>query len=421
MMKRASALVLAAGLIVGSYATDARVSVMGRQSHPWFYRDEVTVFVNPADMGLYPNLLYGSFGTVDGANAGGWASEFGDTPLLDPFFGGIFSFGTGGGDEDGGPMFSIGAFANRRDPILSRILTAGGGAADLDNPDFGLLNNLAEPLGKFDLMFGYDLGNGLKFGLGFYTALQSQKHQDVVLHQTEFYKGSLGFNWSIDQGLDVEAAVNVGISSISYAGSVIPDQDETTVTDGNLFLRGDLRFFSAIPAINGAFVPQVTLEYISFNEIVDVGAVTGPREREVTAIDLTGGAGLNVNIDRGFFFGGLQVLYTSESGGNEDYTSVGARLSFGVERNIVWDWFMIRVGGQKEFRHVTSGDASFFAENAISDGSDNDLVGLGFGVNIDQRLRIDVVTSESLPYTFTNLISGNISHLFNRVSATYRF
>jgi hypothetical protein len=192
---------------------------------------------------------------------------------------------------------------------------------------------------------------------------------------------------------------------------VIPGTvDPIVVSDGDYFMRGDVRFFSAVPAINGSFVPQVSLEYMSLN-----GA-------DIT--DLSGGVGINMNIDRGFFWTGLQGVYTQKNGGNTgDPQSIGARLSFGIERNIVWDWFLIRVGGQKEFRYTTLGGdkQSSWWENKPSDGSDNDLVGLGFGINIDNRLRIDFVASEDLPYTFTNLISGAQQYLFNRVSATYRF
>jgi hypothetical protein len=395
---RALALVLAAGFAVGSYATDARVAVMGRQANPWFYRDEVTVFTNPADMSLYPNMLYGSFGWIPQED---WAETsamyYKNTAPRDPFFGALFSHRLSG--EDGGPMFSIGAFMNRRDPMVDKLMNAGGG-----NLRDGY--NLVDPLGKFDLMLGYDLGNGLSLGAGIYTAIQTEKTNDVVVNQTELYKGSFGLNWNIEQGLDLEGAVNFGVINARYTDLIAGLQ---VVSEGEYFMRGDVRFFSAVPAINGSFVPQVSLEYLKLNE--------------EDHIDLNGGVGVNMNIDRGFFWAGLQGVYTQVNGGQDEHQSIGARVSFGIERNVVWDWFLIRVGGQKEFRHVSRGDGTNtqWWENASSDGTDGDLVGLGFGVNIDNRLRIDFVVSEALPYTFTNLLSGAEHHLFNRVSATYRF
>jgi len=397
MMKvKALALVLAAGFVVGSYATDARIAVMGRQNTPWFYRDEVSVFNNPADMSLYPNLIYGSFGWV-GSGDESQSFTYKNFNPNDPHFGAMLSHRFS--EEENGPMLSIGAFVNRRDYMVKKLMDTGGRDA---NGNY----NLLDPLGKIDLMLGYDIGNGVALGLGVYTAFQNKTLSDVIVDQTEFYKGSFGINWNIEQGLDFEAAVNGGITTAKYGGSV--NTAPIIVSENEYFLRGDVRFFSAVPAINGSFVPQVSLEFLKLNE--------------ENIIDLNGGVGVNMNIDRGFFWAGLQGVYTQVNGGNSDSHRIGGRLSFGIERNIVWDWFLIRVGGQKELRFKSDGNNnSSWEENRPSDGSDEDLVGLGFGINIDNRLRIDFVASEDLPYTFTNLISGAQHHLFNRVSATYRF
>jgi hypothetical protein len=428
MMKRkALALILAAGFAVGSYATDARIAVMGRQSTPWFYRDEVSVFNNPADMSLYPNLIYGSFGWIpNDETSDNFDRNFNPK---DPHFGGMISYRFS--EEENGPMLSIGAFVNRRDGMVEKLLEEGGtwsnarvvGNTTVDDIGTWLptgtstdsygKNRLIDPLGKIDVLFGYDIGNGLALGLGVYTAFQTEKEADKVKNQTEFYKGSLGLNWNIEQGLDFEASVNAGITTAKFdtsgnegnEGRLSPPY---VVSDGEYFLRGDVRFFSAVPAINGSFVPQVSLEYLKLNSR--------------NTIDLNGGVGINMNIDRGFFWAGLQGVYTQVDGGDKTDNSIGGRLSFGIERNVVWDWFLIRVGGQKELRFHSDGkNNSSWWENETNDGRDDDLVGLGFGINIDNRLRIDFVASEDLPYTFTGLISGSPHHLFNRVSATYRF
>jgi hypothetical protein len=431
MMKKALAVILAAGFAVGSYATDARVAVMGRQGTPYFYRDEVSVFINPADMSLYPNLIYGSFGWMSpDAESENW--KFKNTQPNDPLFGGMISYGFS--DEENGPMLSIGAFVNRKDYLLERLIDAGGRGARAGQLD----NNLVNPLGKLDLMLGYDIGNGLALGLGFYTAYQCERAGDFAKNKTALFKGTAGINYNIEQGLDLEASVNAGSTSAMWMRDSLAyvETNRTIVSNGDYFLRGDVRFFSAVPAINGSFVPQVSLEYITLNSIKHEQKVNSdgsvdvkPVNNEVNMTDLAGGIGINMNIDRGFFWTGLQGVYTQITGSDgNDKQSIGARLSFGIERNIVWDWFLIRVGGQKEFRLMTQGDNSEWYENpgpdrftSAADGTDSDLVGLGFGINIDNRLRIDFVASEDLPYTFTNLITGSSHHLFNRVSATYRF
>jgi len=406
-MKRALAVILAAGFAVGSYATDARVAVMGRQGTPYFYRDEVSVFINPADMSLYPNLIYGSFGWLS-PTAESQNYTLKNTQPNDPLFGGMISYGFS--DEESGPMLSIGAFVNRKDYMLDRLLDEGETGERAGQNDY----NLVDPLGRVDLMLGYDIGNGLALGLGFYTAYQCELNNNFIRNQTAIYKVTGGINYNIDQGLDFELDANLGFMNARWMRETQTanlDSEVHKVAVDDWFLRLDGRIFSAVPTINGSLVPQISVMYITF------------KERTVAEYDLAAGMGINMNIDRGFFWTGLQGIgKLKQGGGSGDPLSIGGRLSFGIERNIVWDWFLIRVGGQKELRNQKKGETeSIWIENPSSDGTDGDLVGLGFGINIDNRLRIDFVASEDLPYTLTNLISGAQHHLFNRVSATYRF
>jgi hypothetical protein len=413
-MKKALAIVLAAGFVVGSYATDARVVVMGR--HSAFYRDEVSIFKNPADISLYPNMLYGSYGwfAYDDSSS---INVYKNIYPKDPFFGAFMSHRFS--EEENGPMLSFGVFLNRRDYVLDNLFEAAAGLTNDSNRPVWL----AQPVGKVDLIVGYDLGNGLALGLGAYGAFQEKKENDDLIARTYVYKGTFGINWNLEQGLDLEASVNGGILSGKSVAFDVADNEPYlneglgVAADKDFFWRGDVRFFSAVPAINGSFVPQVSLEFMNFED--------------KSRLDLEGGIGLNVNIDRGFFWAGIQGLYTEDDNRrpNSTESSIGARFSFGIERNIVWDWFLIRVGGQKEVRNVNKDSkGSWWEENSpgfgkfgANDGEDGDLVSLGFGLNIDNRLRIDFVASEDLPYTFTNLVSGNKFNLFNRVSATYRF
>ena len=428
-MKKALAIVLAAGFVVGSYATDARVVVMGR--HSAFYRDEVSIFRNPADISLYPNMLYGSYGWLKPDTATS-SQSYQNVYPQDPFFGALMSYRFS--EEENGPMLSLGVFLNRRDDVLTGLLEQGKNDSvthlhDPTKPNESYAhkyNQLEQPVGKIDVVVGYDLGNGLAVGLGAYGAYQRIDIEDNMVALTSVLKGTLGINWNLEQGLDFEASVNGGIisgfSSVDSSESSYSERYDnklrSNVADGDFFWRGDVRFFSAVPAINGSFVPQVSLEFMNFDR--------------ANRLDLTGGVGINMNIDRGFFWAGVQGLYTeltvSGQNGNTE-SSIGGRFSFGIERNIMWDWFLIRVGGQKEIRNVSIGSGfSRWEENSpgfekfgAENGADGDLVSLGFGLNVDNRLRIDFVAAEDLPYTFTNLVSGNKSHLFNRVSATYRF
>lgn len=406
-MKKALFWLLAAGCCVGSYATDARVIAMGR--HDAFFMDEVSVFRNPANINVYPNMVYGSYGVLaqsgddTSSNNTKGLSRYNANPA-DPFFGAIVScsLNQNKANENASnqyPMLSFGAVFNRHDEILDYVTKS--------SPKYiGAFSDTFEnPLLRSDLMLGYTLSNGSMFGAGAYIAMQKNT-VDGQLYETNLIKGNLGVNIPVAKSMDLEGSVGFGtITAIGRNGDVV------TRADGDYFGRAELRLFSALAALNGDFVPHIKSEMLSL------------KEEDLFKLDLEAGLGININIDKGFFWSGLEFLYNQEDSSSSTATeSVGGRVSFGIERSIWWDWLVIRVGGQKEFRYASRGpDNGKFIENPTSDGSDGDLVGLGFGVNIENRLRVDVVAAEDIPYTFTNLISGPQKFLFNRVSATYSF
>jgi hypothetical protein len=118
----------------------------------------------------------------------------------------------------------------------------------------------------------------------------------------------------------------------------------------------------------------------------------------------------------------------------------GGIISFGIERNLWWDWFVMRVGGQKVISYASykaSDDAKFsvlcpsakngisceengkyFVTNPVSDGTTDDNIGFGFGVNIEEKLKIDFAVSEDFP--FRNLFQGG-TRWISKISATYSF
>ena len=112
-------------------------------------------------------------------------------------------------------------------------------------------------------------------------------------------------------------------------------------------------------------------------------------------------------------------------------------ISFGIERNIWWDWFVIRVGGQKSILYtdcnvnsknedkykdgkygICKEDGNFFTTNPLADGTSKDHIGFGFGINIEEKLKIDVTVAEDL--LFRNPFQGE-GRIFSRISATYSF
>jgi len=408
-MKKVVVGILLAGCVMSSFATDARVITMGR--HDNFFMDEVSIFKNPANINIYPNMVYGSYGEYRET-----AADTGDTRKnrdpVNPFFGSIVSYSLKQNSENRNqyPMVSLGAILNRRDEMLNYITP--GTSQYPGSP----LDNLHEPTGKIDLLAGYVLENGAMLGIGGYLAFQSEAGETDVQYETSLYKLNVGINVPVAKSTNLEISAGGGMLR-AKGDSIGIVNDKIVPANNDLFARGDIRLFSALSMINGDFVPHLGVLRVSLFD------------KEVTYTDVDAGIGLNVNIDKGFFWAGLEGLYKDLSNGDrgDSKTDIGGRISFGIERSIWWDWFVIRVGGQKELyydevdpidgREVTTR----WVENNPADGSDKDLVSLGFGLNVENRLRIDFVAAEDIAYTFTNLISGPQHHLFTRVSATYSF
>lgn len=416
-MRKLLMFILATGCYVSSFATDARVVAMGR--HDAFFMDETSIFRNPANINIYPNMVYGSYGVYKQADS---SSDVNETyralqttnrDPIDPFFGAVVSYSLNQGNENGSqyPMLSIGAIFNRRDEMLD-YLTMGtknyiGNSAEV----------LPTPVGKVDLLLGYVMSNGVMIGGGAYVALQKVKNNSSET-EASVYKGNLGLNWPVAKSIDLEVSLGGGsITAIADSVTYNAKKDSIistklkTLASNDYFFRAESRLFTALAVLNGDFVPHVRIDVLSLEQ------------RDIFKVDLAAGIGLNVNIDKGFFWAGLEFLYGQfDSASVSSREHVGGRVSFGIERNIWTDWFVIRVGGQKEIAYETDGpDKGKFIENSASDASDQDLVGLGFGINVDNRLRIDFVAAEDIAYTFTNLVSKPQDHLFNRVSATYSF
>ena len=416
-MKKAVVTVLLAGTLTSSYATDARVFSMGR--HDDFFMDEVSIFRNPANINLYPNLLYGSFGMYRFVPEDTIGNRNRDP--VNPFFGGIISHSLNQNSANGNqyPRFSVGAVFNRHDEMLDYITP--GTDSYCGSP----ADSFVSPVGKLDLMAGYVLHNGGMIGVGGYMAFQSlvtflPGQSDPVTadrYETSCYKGTIGINWPVAKSTNLEVSLVGGI--LRAMGDTAYSADphyrwKTIIANNDWFAKGDIRFFSALPMLNGDFVPHLGIQEVRLHG------------DSVSLFDLAGGVGLNLRIDKGFFWTGIEAMYKRCSYFNDSTKSgIGGRFSFGIERSIWWDWFVIRVGGSKTIMYLSSDSSgasrNWWDENSPSDGSDNDLVALGFGVNVENRLRVDFVAAEDMPYTFSNLISGSAHHLITRISATYSF
>lgn len=419
-MKKILAVVFLAGWFVGSYATDARVYTMG--GHDNFFMDDYSIFRNPANINYYPNMLIGSPGVyeesksdttvVDGSYPGLMRKN---TDPKSPYFGPILSYSLNQSSEAGAqyPLLSVGIMLNRYDEMLDYLDPSSATFQSINSINNSPVSSTADfvaPVGKIDFMLGYAMQSGAMIGAGGYFAMQRKEHGDTAI-ESNLYRGNVGLNYPIGRSMNLEVSAGVAVLKSLAIDSVTPIRSKTdTVANNNVSFRGDLRLFSALNSLNGDLVPHFGFEYIELSNYAK--------------LDFALGLGVNVNIDKGFFWAGVEGLYQAR-----DYklvkstpTGVGGRISAGLERNMIFDWWVWRIGVSKSLLYVTDGGTDgHWEQNPENDGSNKDCFALGWGLNIENRLKVDVVLAEDMFYTFSNLISGSSHHLTNRITCTYSF
>jgi hypothetical protein len=408
-MKRILGWILATGFIASCFATDARVLTMGR--HDDFFMDDISIFRNPANLNYYPNMLMGSMGVFK-QDASDTSQVKKNRDPVQPYAGTILSYSLNQSSEGGNqyPLLSIGMIFNRYDYMLDYISPH----SDVFQREFGSNNNfLEDPIGKMDLILGYAFPSGGMIGAGGYFAFQNEK-KDGITYASNLYKGNVGINWPIAKSMNIEASVD--ISSLNGKGTQNTGTDsvsELTVSNGDVSVKGDVRLFSALTSLNGDFVPHFGIEQINLYK------------GKYSATNVSGGLGVNINIDKGFFWAAAEGLYElkeTKLAGDTVTSNIGGRISAGLERNVIWDWWVWRIGVNKKIMYVSNGDNNGrWEQNPEADASDYDFFAFGWGLNIENRFKVDAVIAEDVFYTWTNLISGNMHHLTNRITATYSF
>ena len=106
MIKNKIIPILILGVFSLSFATESRIDCMGKNDR--FFLDDMSIFRNPANVGILSGYLTGSLGRV----------QSGEPDPLRPWFGGVLVFPISKDHK----VFYGGAF-NRFDPILDEIST----------------------------------------------------------------------------------------------------------------------------------------------------------------------------------------------------------------------------------------------------------------------------------------------------------
>ena len=398
-LKTVAAVGAAFGILgVGSaFATFARIESMGKNTT--YIMDDVSIFDNPANINLYSNYLIGEFGPYTQDVESGK-----NVDPQHPNFGGIFSISIGD-DNNPDPRISIGGLFGRINTELMQYLP------DVVIGENGAPTNVPETVTNFDGFLGGTLSDGNSWGLHVYIAQQDggDKAEDGNYQVKKNAFASVvqadgGLNYQISNYFDLE--FSLALARIQYG-----PEHHSFFDDGNFSWLIKSRAFFTLDAINGELVPALNLKFID---------APGLDEKHAQV-----GVGVNVALDRGFFWMGLDFIwnkrkahdwlynantktwtYDSRNEDNkhwDDRTDIGGMISFGIERNIWWDWFVIRVGGQKSI---------LYTKCNVNDK------GFGFGINIEEKLKIDVTVAEDL--LFRNPFQGE-GRLFSRISATYSF
>ncbi len=422
--------ILGVGMVHASYA---RIEAMGKNST--YVMDDISIFDNPANINIYPNYLIGEFGAyTDNKLEPGTNMD-----PQQPWFGGIFSLAMGMEDSRD-PRLSIAGAFNRVDEKLFSYLPDSVVSISTENIRSSV--GVPRPVTNFDGFLGGTLPNGNAMGLHVYIAHQQgamETDSGFAINSNAFasvFKLDGGINWQFTD--DIDGEISAGVARIQYG-----PEDRGLFDAGLMSVMASARAFSTWSLINGELVPTASFSFIQAPGVEDKS--------------LTGGMGVNVALDRGFFWLGLDGTWNQMRlqdwefrNGNETYVeksaagqwdmkeSTGGRISFGIERNIWWDWFVIRVGGSKTIQYVScednwknttsetvlneyslcNKDGNYFVTNPLGNGSWDDHVGVGFGINVEEKLKIDATVAEDV--LFRNPFQGS-GRILSRVSATYSF
>ncbi len=449
--------ILVAVMIDVTFASNSRIEAMGKNED--FFIDDMSMFKNPANMVLYPTYLFGELGTVFNASedtTGREGASDQDSPFLagrdpyDPWFGGIYSYtlliGGGAGDVDENQIkratlgISLGAAFNRTDKaesILNSFVDEFNESVMTDTID------VEKPINEFDILLGFKSRRQFGIGLGIYHAGYTSEDKIIQNSKTNTRKSGItslkfGVNKLFTSNSFLDIYLNIDLYKYEKnLNQWDPIYNLTSSTD--LFERMgiDFRFRTFIQTSKPIqIIPLVKANMMNFvvNEESDVFWGSG---------QFGGGLGLGINhngpsveFNVGFC---LNMLRTN------DYTDIPdldtlygveqnafySEINFGIEKRMRWDWLYFRAGAKKVVgisnRSVFYGNQKDIAEskksftNADANGSLEDLIGIGLGVNVQNHLKIDFTIAEDLPYRFGHLFSGLEGTVSSRVSVSYKF
>ena len=431
-------LLMIAVLCAVALATESRIESMGKRDV--FFRDDMGVFMNPAEIGVLGNFVTGSLGFVNDVSETTYtvSGAAGDTLINGERYYRRFTLDTVVNPQTATPAnqwFGVvynlplnktvslfaGAAFNRTDEMLSFYNTVSKDR--YYKIDMGRKVAYPELKGRSDFLFGLKYNN-LNAGIGYYSASQHL----LEGHSSTFNQAMYDFSFSLKR-VNLGAEIGMGEHSLEVYGT------RGQVTCSNINNSLDPRdIASNIPATTD--VSYAIGSRFFYQSKIGGGVVLVPalNIKRTAMLDSTlksysGGLGLNYRLEGGFFWCGVEgEYYTQEnSDSSVSVTGKGARFNFGIEKSLIWKWFIVRVGGNKFIgtETETRGGVNTYrwVQNADDDGSTDDLLGFGIGLNYQNRIRFDITLNEAVPY-FNPFGDGlkdspNGGHMLLRISSTF--
>ena len=424
-MLKKSFIILFLFLFAGLYATESRIESMGKRD--LFFRDDMSIFYNPANIGVFGNFVTGSLGFVNDVRDTEFVNprvvytRISDTSVVssvevdtvvkrktatptNQWFGVVYNYQIN--NQVG--VFGGAAF-NRVDEFLNLYENLRGQKKYRTDHIFPSLK------GKSDYIIGGKVKD-INFGIGYYSASQN------LIEEANTYDVSVSLskiNAGVEMGLG-EHSLEVfgGMGMITYSNSSTNTTSSVynikETTDNSMF--GGARFFYQTKLGRGLiFVPALKYTSLALFDLTDTR--------------VSGGMGINYRLDGGLFWAGVEGESFSTEDSVSTVSGAGARFNFGIEKSLIFKWLQVRIGGMKfigsqDVKTKSTGiTTTEWIENPIDDGMSDDFLGFGIGVNYQNRLRFDITLNESLPYfnPFGNGLqnSSNGGHMLLRISSTF--
>jgi|GEM_PF-3014794 len=397
-----------------------------------FIEDDSDMFINPALVSYYQNLLIGELGTYEIYGTGKQMGWLPDQSLAVTAGRGVLSGGL----------------------VLNRNISPVDAIADYDMRLSGYpFSDPIDPINPIEVMAAYGM-NGMAVGARVYLigGGSTDKGDEPWFNGSREYKRTRrsklwdfggGVAWDLGQGDKVDLYANLGLFSFNAESEdhYVDTLFDTTYTNintdesegGKYLTFGGRAFYSMTRRMK--LVPLVEFTTMGFTEKaeVDVPFDTTYPDIDNSHTSLMAGVGVNAELSRySTLVVAASMCYCKDKQEREDGTDETSTwtlplLQAGLETDLT-RWFTLRMGVQKAHAKVTeksTAEGGFvlkqdWEQTRTYVDSPLDFLSLGFGVRLGKFL-IDATFMEEIPFTGTYLLSGLSGNLFGKMTATYYF